>query len=74
MNIAEFLEKFNQNYDLLYTYGDNVAGYHQALEFGDEIIQTEPEFVQEFVQYRGDVLSSDREVAVFGFTLSDFGY
>lgn len=74
MNISEFLEKFNQNYELLYTHGDNVAGYHQALEYGDEIIQTWPEFVREFVQYRGDVLSSDREVAAFGFTMSDFGY
>lgn len=74
MNIAEFLEKFNQNYDLLYTYGDNIAWYYEALEFGDNVISEMPEFVQEFVQYRGDVLSSDREVATFGFTMSDFGY
>lgn len=74
MEIAEFVEKFNENYNFLYEHGDNVAGYYQALEFGDEIIQTWPEFVREFVQYRGDVLSSDREVAAFGFTMSDFGY
>lgn len=74
MDIAEFLEKFNKNYDFLYDHNDNVAGYYEALEYGEKIINEQPEFVREFVKYRGDFLSSDREVAAFGFTLSDFGY
>lgn len=40
---------------------------------GDKIIKERPAFVREFVKFRGDFLSSDREVAAFGFTLSDFG-
>lgn len=74
MDIAEFLEKFNKNYGFLYDYGDNVAGYYEALDYGEKIIHEKPDFVGEFARFRGDFLSSDREVAAFGFTMSDFGY
>lgn len=74
MNINEFLNKFNENYDLLYEYNDNIAGYYEALEYGEKVIHENPDFAGEFARFRGDFLSSDREVAAFGFTLSDFGY
>lgn len=73
MNIKKFLEKFNQNYEFLYENSDHVAGYYEALEYGERILESCSDFVGEFVSFRGDFLSSDREVAAFGFTLSDFG-
>lgn len=71
--IDEFLDKFGDEYQFLYGNYDRVAGYDEALAVGDEFICQHPEFVQEFVQYRGDALTSDREVAAFAFALSSYG-
>ena len=71
INIKEFLEKFEANYDFLYNANTYVAGYDEAVIYGDEFIRKHPEFVGEFCRYRGDILSSDREIAAFAFTLSD---
>lgn len=73
MNIKKFLEKFNQNYEFLYENSDHVAGYYEALEYGEKIMHEHADFVGKFAKFRGDFLSSDREVAAFGFALSDFG-
>lgn len=73
MNIYKFLQKFKENYNFLYDNDNRVAGYYEALDYGEKIIHEHPDFVREFVKFRGDVLSSDREVAAFGFTLADFG-
>ena len=72
INIKNFLKKFNEEYEFLYKNHDNVAGYHEALAEGDQFIEKYSEFVGEFVKYRGDILSSDREVAAFMFALSEF--
>lgn len=69
INIHKFLEQFNKEYDFLYDNYDNVAGYDEAVVAGDEFIKKNPKFVREFVEYRGDFISSDREVAAFMFTL-----
>ena len=69
INIEEFLQKFNKEYDFLYKHRDNVAGYHEALIAGDEFISKNIEFIREFNKYRGDILSSDREVVAFMFAL-----
>lgn len=71
INIHEFLKEFNKQYDFLYEHRDNVAGYDEALETGDEFIKKNIEFVREFVQYRGDFISSDREVVAFMFALDN---
>jgi len=74
LNINEFLKRFNENYDFLYENRDAVAGYSEALEFGDEFIMNDNNisFIGEFNRFRCDILSSDREVVAFAFTLSDF--
>lgn len=72
IDIAKFENKFSENYDFLYANHDNVAGYHETLAFGDEFITKNIDFVMEFNAYRHDILSSDREVAAFAFTLDDF--
>lgn len=69
INIEEFLRKFDEEYEFLYDHRDNVAGYDEALAAGDEFISAHPEFVAEFVNYRGDFISSDREVVAFMFAL-----
>lgn len=73
IDIDEFLDQFEENYEFLYNAKDNVAGYDEAVDFGDEFIEKNPEFVAEFCKYRGDALTSDREVASFAFTLDDMG-
>ena len=70
--IDKFLAQFNKEYHFLYQNRDNVAGYHEAVAFFDEFLENYKDFVCEFVQYRGDVISSDREAAAFSFALSTF--
>lgn len=72
INIHKFLEQFNKEYDFLYDNFDAVAGYDEAVAAGDEFIKKNPKFVREFVEYRGDFISSDREVAAFIFALETF--
>lgn len=69
INIEEFLKQFNKEYDFLYDNFDCVAGYDEALKAGDEFIRKNPDFIGEFVKYRGDFISSDREVVAFMFAL-----
>ena len=71
--IEEFAKKFKQEYSFLYEANGYVAGYNEAVAEGDEFIARHGDFVGEFARYRGDVLSSDREVAAFMFTLDSFG-
>lgn len=71
INIHEFLKEFNKQYSFLYDNNDNVAGYDEALEAGDEFIKQNPEFIGEFVNYRGDFILSDREVVAFMFALDN---
>lgn len=70
--IDKFLEQFNKEYHFLYQNRDNVAGYHEAVAFFDEFAPKHKDFVCEFVQYRNDFISSDREAAAFSFALSTF--
>ena len=71
--IAELREKFSDYYSELYDNGDSLPDYDKALKAGEKYIQTHPDFVQKFNETRGDILSSDREVASFGFALADAG-
>lgn len=67
----DFLRKFSDVYDFLYNYHDNVEGFTEAMEFGDWFIKNFPDFTRKFTDYRGDILTSDREVAAFGFIIMD---
>lgn len=69
INIKEFLEKFNKEYDYLYESDAYIAGYNEAVQAFDEFLSTHKEFVSEFINYRGDFISSDREAAAFMFAL-----
>lgn len=69
INIHEFLEKFNIEYDFLYENGDHVAGFREAVDAFDTFCKDNSKFVSEFVKFRGDFISSDREAAAFMFAL-----
>ena len=75
INIHKFLEQFNKEYDFLYDNYDNVVGYNEALAEGDKFIMNNKnkDFISEFVKYRGDFISSDREVVAFMFTMENLG-
>lgn len=49
-----------------------MAGQREATEAFDDFVKQHRDFVREFVNYRGDFISSDREAAAFMFTLYDF--
>lgn len=74
IKIREFKEKFDKEYNFLCKHRDNVAGYKEAVEWGDKFLRKYPDFVAKFAQYRGDFLTSDREMAAFAFTMHDYGY
>lgn len=70
-----FAEKFKQEYNFLYETedgGKSVAGYYDAIKAGETFIHQHHEFVAEFIRYRRDFISSDREIAAFMFALSCF--
>lgn len=71
INIEKFESKFNENYKFLYDNSDNVAGYKEAVTAFDDFLNTNSDFVKEFVIFRGDAIMSDREAAAFMFTLDD---
>lgn len=74
-NIDDFLKKFDSNYDFLYDAnkgGSEVAGQREATDAFDDFLKEHRDFVREFVNYRGDFISSDREAAAFMFTIADF--
>ena len=73
-NIADFLKKFDSNYDFIYdenSHNREVAGQREAAAAFDDFVKQYGDFVREFVNYRGDFISSDREAAAFMFTLDD---
>lgn len=71
INIQKFAEQFDKEYIFLYDHDDMVAGYNEALEEGDKFIAEHGDFVGEFAKYRGDFISSDREVVAFMFALNE---
>lgn len=76
VDIHEFNKKFGAEYDFLYEHRDNVAGYDEAVSAFDEMVadsESFKKFVGDFVTWRGDFISSDREAAAFMFACESFG-
>lgn len=71
INIDDFLLQFNKEYNFLYE-NNNVVGYEEAVTAFDEFVKIHKDFVCEFVTYRNDIISSDREAAAFMFALETF--
>lgn len=73
ISINNFLDEFEKNYDALYHgYADITPDeFSNLVIFGDNFVKNNKEFVYEFVNFRGDFLSSDREIAAFAMTIID---
>ena len=69
INIHQFHEQFQKEYQFLYDHNDRVAGFHDARDAFDDFVKAHPDFVREYALYRGDFISSDREAAAFMFAL-----
>nr|DAJ50652.1 MAG TPA: hypothetical protein [Caudoviricetes sp.] len=69
IDIEQFTKQFNKEYKFLYDNDDYVAGYREAVEAFDNFVAEHAEFVGEFVEYRRDFVSSDREAAAFMFAM-----
>lgn len=74
-NIHEFARQFAKEYQFLYDNYDRVAGYDEAVEAFDEFLATDNgnKFICEYVNYRHDFISSDREAAAFMFAFEALG-
>lgn len=70
IRIDRFLDLFNEIYDWLYNYGNDIDVRNFAAGF-DRFAESHKDFVGEFVKYRGDFVSSDREAAAFMCALLD---
>ena len=66
-------DQFHKEYDFLYE-NDNVAGYEEAVEAFSEDMNNKnfAKLVEDFVQFCGDFISSDREAAAFEFACNTF--
>ncbi len=74
--IDRLAKTIGEKYDWLYGLGHEGAktgniGYSEMLEFGDKLIAECPEITAAVVKARGDILSSDREVAAYGFAVNE---
>lgn len=69
IDIEQFAKQFNKEYKFLYDNDNYVAGYREAVEAFDNFVAEHAEFVGEFVEYRRDFVSSDREAAAFMFAM-----
>ena len=61
INFKTLNEKMNQEYDFLYKNNDNVAGADEATAAFDDFAKNHKRFLRNFVKFRGDLISSDRE-------------
>lgn len=75
VNMDDFSKQYSKEYQFLYDNNDNVAGYREAVDAFEEDMKHPKfqEFVGKFITHRGDLLSSDREVAAFEFACEEFG-
>lgn len=69
IDMGKFCEQFQKEYNFLYDCRGYVAGYDESVSAFDRFQADHADFVREFAQYRGDVVSSDREAAAFMFAL-----
>ena len=69
IDVAAMLERFDKEYEFLYENRDNVAGYDEAVTAFDQHLKNDSfkKILKEFIIYRGDIISSDREAAAYMF-------
>lgn len=71
--LRELKERVSDWYERIYDSYDNVPGYQEAIDAGDALIRSHAPYVDALIEYRGDMLSSDREVAALAFAMDELG-
>jgi hypothetical protein len=71
--LRELRERVSDWYERIYDSYDNVPGYQEAIDAGDALIRSHAPYVDALIEYRGDMLSSDREVAALAFAMDELG-
>ena len=75
MDIRELRMKFTEKYSEMYEKEDTVDGFDEAVDEFDEKLAFDTDgfrsLVEQFVDYHGDFISSDREAAAFIFALRE---
>ena len=70
MDMSETVKVFVEFYAEMYERSDkHPVGYYEAMGFGEFVMKNAGQFTREFCVERGDLLTSDREVAAFGYTV-----
>jgi hypothetical protein len=67
-------KQYQKEYAFLYKADRNrqyVAGYDEALDEGIRLMEDRNELMIEFARWRGDALTSDRELAAFAFAAAE---
>lgn len=63
--MKKLLRLFEEQYDILYNSQFSGAKFKEEIDTFDLFFNSNREFVLQFNKERGDVLSSDREIAAF---------
>lgn len=71
--LRELRERVSDWYERIYDSYDNVPGYQEAIDAGDALIRSHAPYVDAIIEYRGDMFSSDREVAALAFAMDELG-
>ena len=71
--LEKISNKMNKEYEFLYEHKDNVPNYKEAANSFDSFSKKNKRFVGEFIKFRGDFITSDREAAAFMLALDDLG-
>lgn len=69
INISQFAEQSQKEYDTLYESDCADDGTKFAAWAFDDFAKKHKDFISEFVKFRGDFISIDREAAAFMYTL-----
>ena len=75
INNAEFLKKFDQEYNFLYEAPGYVAGYDEAVQAFDDFLgssESNKKLVADFASYRKDFINNNQKTTTFMFTLDYF--
>ena len=66
ISMTKFADKYSKVYDFLYMNdGENIIGYKQYIQATEQAIEEGNGLVIAFIRFRGDCLSSDRELASY---------
>lgn len=69
LDVVELHKRFGEEYERIYYAEDKVEYYEWAVTMGDMLLKYANQFTMRFVEYRRDMLTSDREMAAFAFAV-----